>query len=257
MAQDLTVNIKTTSDVPQAMDKAKTATTSFGAQTEAIGKKFSMAFKDIAFAFVAPLVIVNNLIGFITDAIAKAKQDAQDGLNLLAKGQTTYATDEEKKAANFFAAKKRTEDEQKSVLQGRAELARQFMDTKEGSNIAGQYANRKGITDPEGQALYFKTLAHDKQFQAEALKAFLASPEGKAYQPIFEDKNKANDFKGPQGFSNVIGVGANPVMEAMNAQLDEAKKTNEILSSIASGHGTSDGWITSPAPSRASMLNPK
>jgi len=257
MAQDLTVNIKTTSDVPQAMDKAKTATTSFGAQTEAIGKKFSMAFKDIAFAFVAPLVIVNNLIGFITDAIAKAKQDAQDGLNLLAKGQTTYATDEEKKAANFFAAKKRTEDEQKSVLQGRAELARQFMDTKEGSNIAGQYANRKGITDPEGQALYFKTLAHDKQFQAEALKAFLASPEGKAYQPIFEDKNKANDFKGPQGFSNVIGVGANPVMEAMNAQLDESKKTNEILSSIASGHGTSDGWITSPAPSRTSMLNPK
>jgi hypothetical protein len=46
-------------------------------------------------------------------------------------------------------------------------------------------------------------------------------------------------------------------MEAMNAQLDEAKKTNEILTNIASGHGTSDGWITSPAPSRASMLNPK
>jgi len=224
MAQDLTVNIKTTSDVPQAMDKAKTATTSFGAQTEAIGKKFSMAFKDIAFAFVAPLVIVNNLIGFITDAIAKAKQDAQDGLNLLAKGQTTYATDEEKKAANFFAAKKRTEDEQKSVLQGRAELARQFMDTKEGSNIAGQYANRKGITDPEGQALYFKTLAHDKQFQAEALKAFLASPEGKAYQPIFEDKNKAKDFKGPEGFSNVIGVGSNPVMEAMAEQTELARQ---------------------------------
>jgi hypothetical protein len=236
MSQDLTVNIKTTSDVPQAMDKAKTATMSFSAQTEAIGKKFSMAFKDIAFAFVAPLVIVNNLIGFITDAIAKAKQDAQDGLNLLAKGETMYATDEEKKAANFFAAKKRTEDEQKSVLQGRAELARQFMNTKEGSNLAGQYANRNGITDPEGQALYFKTLAHDKQFQAEALKAFLDSPQGKAYQPIFEDKNKAN-FKGPEGFSNVVGVGANPVMEAMAAQTEIALQQLAELQKLNANSG--------------------
>jgi len=52
MAQDLTVNIKTTSDVPQAMDKAKSATVSFGKQVEDIQKKFSTAFKDIAFAFV-------------------------------------------------------------------------------------------------------------------------------------------------------------------------------------------------------------
>ena len=239
MAQDLTVNIKTTSDVPQAMDKAKAATTSFTSQADAIGKKFSMAFKDIAFAFVAPLVIVNNLIGFITDAIAKAKQDAQEGLALLAKGETMYATDEEKKAANFFAAKKRTEAEKESVLKGKAELARQFMDTKEGSHLAGQYANRKGITDPEGQALYFKTLAHDKQFQAEALKAFLASPEGKAYQPIFEDKNKtATNFKGPDGFSNVVGVGANPVLEAMNEQLEIQKQQLAALQEIAN-KGTS------------------
>jgi hypothetical protein len=241
MAQELTVNIKTTSDVPQAMDKAKAATTSFSAQTEAIGKKFSTAFKDIAFAFVAPLVIVNNLIGFITDAIAKAKQDAQEGLALLAKGETMYATDEEKKAANFFAAKKRTEAEQKSVLQGKAELARQFMDTKEGSALAGQFANRKGITDPEGLDLYFRTLAHDKQFQDEALKAFLASAQGKAYRPIFDDKNgdKATTFKTPEGFSNVVGVGANPVMEAMAEQTELARQQLAELQKLnAKGNDT-------------------
>ena len=237
MAQDLTVNIKTTSDVPQAMDKAKAATTSFSAQAGAIGQKFSMAFKDIAFAFVAPLVIVNNLIGFITDAIAKAKQDAKEGLALLAKGETVYASDEEKKAANFFAAKKRREDEQESVMKGKAELARQFMDTKEGSHLAGQYANRKGITDPEAQSLYFKTLAHDKQFQDEALKAFLESPEGKAFQPIFDNKKDQN-FKGPEGFSNVVGVGANPVLEAMNEQLEIQKQQLAALQEIAN-KGTS------------------
>ena len=234
---ELSAKILVENGVPQAMDKAKAATTSFSAQTEAIGKKFSMAFKDIAFAFVAPLVIVNNLIGFITDAIAKAKQDAQEGLALLAKGETMYATDEEKKAANFFKAKKAREDEQESVMKGKAELARQFMNTKEGGDLAGQYANRKGITDPEGQSLYFKTLAHDKQFQAEALKAFLASPEGKAYQPIFDSKKDQN-FKGPEGFSNVVGVGANPVLEAMNEQLEIQKQQLAALQEIAN-KGTS------------------
>jgi hypothetical protein len=259
MAQDLTVNIKTTSDVPQAMDKAKSATVSFSKQVDDIGKKFSMAFKDIAFAFVAPLVIVNNLIGFITDAIAKAKQDAQEGLALLAKGKTMYATDEEKKAANFFAAKKRTEDEKESVLKGRAELSRQFMNTPEGSTLAGQYANRKGITDPEGQDLYFRTLAHDRQFQDEALKAFLASAEGKAYQPIFDNKKDQN-FKGPEGFSNVVGVGANPVMESMTAQLEEVKKTNMILERIAGSSGytpqdfTKGANNTTASPSRSYLL---
>ena len=259
---ELSAKIIVENGVPQAMDKAKAATTSFSAQTEAIGKKFSMAFKDIAFAFIAPLVIVNNLIGFITDAIAKAKQDAQEGLALLAKGETVYASDEEKKAANFFAAKKRREDEQESVMKGKAELARQFMDTKEGGNLAGQYANRKGITDPEGQSLYFKTLAHDKQFQAEALKAFLASPEGKAYQPIFEDKNKVTDFKSPQGFSNVVGVGANPVMEAMTLQLEETRKQTALLEAIVNkGPGGVPVDYTkvtaSSSPSRASMLSGK
>jgi hypothetical protein len=234
---DLSAKIKVDSEVPQAMDKAKSAVVSFDKQVQDIGKKFSTAFKDIAFAFVAPLVIVNNLIGFITDAIAKAKQDAQEGLALLAKGETIYASDEEKKAANFFAAKKRTEDEKESVLKGKAELSRQFMNTQEGSALAGQYANRKGITDPEGQSLYFRTLAHDKQFQDEALKAFLASAEGKAYQPIFDNKKDQN-FKGPEGFSNVVGVGSNPVLEAMNAQLEEQQKQTALLQQIANPQGT-------------------
>jgi hypothetical protein len=30
----------------------------------------------------------------------------------------------------------------------------------------------------------------------------------------------AKDFKGPEGFSNVIGVGPNPVMEAMARQIE-------------------------------------
>jgi hypothetical protein len=45
-------------------------------------------------------------------------------------------------------------------------------------------------------------------------------------------KQKSGDFKGPEGFGNVIGVGANPVLEAMTNQLEETKKTNLILQNL-------------------------
>ncbi len=37
---------------------------------------------------------------------------------------------------------------------------------------------------------------------------------------IAAEPKKAADFKGPEGFGNVIGVGPNPVMEAMARQIE-------------------------------------
>ena len=48
---------------------------------------------------------------------------------------------------------------------------------------------------------------------------------------------KSADFKGPEGFGNVIGVGPNPVMEAMNAQLEEQQKQTALLEKIANPAG--------------------
>ena len=42
-------------------------------------------------------------------------------------------------------------------------------------------------------------------------------------------------FKSPEGFSNVVGVGANPVIEAMSKQLEAQLEANRILESIAAG----------------------
>jgi hypothetical protein len=56
-------------------------------------------------------------------------------------------------------------------------------------------------------------------------------------------KQKAGDFKGPEGFGKVVGVGANPVMEAMSAQLEEAKKQTALLDKIANpGIGMPDDF---------------
>jgi hypothetical protein len=228
MSQDLSVNIKTTSDVPQAMDRAKSATVSFSKQVEDIQKKFSTAFKDIFLGFTAPMILLNGAISMISEAIAKAKQDAKEGLDLLAKGETIYASSEEKKMASFFKAKREREDEIKSVEEGKKELARRFMtETPEGQAmqqrfISGAVASQRPIPSLE-QMIAMPGV------KEEALKRFLESEEGKTYKPIFEDKNKANDFKGPQGFSNVVGVGANPVMEAMSRQTQIQEEILQFL----------------------------
>jgi len=235
--QELGLKIKTDSDVPDAMGKAQKATVSFAKQTEDIQKKFSTAFKDIFLGFLAPMVIVQNILGLISDGIAKAKQDAKDGLDLLAKGETTYANAEEKKMANFFKAKKAREDEQKSVEAGKKEMTRRFLkETPEGQAMLQDYERQIARASGEMVAISPGYAANLKVFQDAALKAFLASPEGKAYQPIF-DSQKDQNFKGPEGFSNVVGVGANPVIEAMNAQLEEAQKQTALLEKIASPEG--------------------
>jgi hypothetical protein len=232
MAQDLTVNIKTTSDVPQAMDKAKTATVSFSKQVEDIQKKFSTAFKDIFLGFTAPMVLLQGAISMITSAIEKAKKDAQDGLDLISKGETVFASSEEKRMATLFKAKKQREEELNLIRAGKEEMTRRFLtETEEGKQMAARKVS--GAVAMQMPAPSIGQMSKMTDIQGEALRRFLDSPEGAEYAKILAEQEakdagkdqKAGTFKSPEGFGTVVGVGANPVMEKMTRQ-------NEILEEI-------------------------
>jgi hypothetical protein len=98
-------------------------------------------------------------------------------------------------------------------------------ETEEGRKI-----KRRAI-DP----LAVTAMTHDPEVQKKALQAFLSSPEGKKYASIFdaEKATKENSFRAPEGFSNVVGVGANPVLQAMDEALTESKKQTGLLEQIA------------------------
>jgi len=271
MAQSLELNIKTTSDVPQATEKAKEAiaslekraasaktspvanaveqttgkaTSTIGTQFEKIGKAFGNTISSVFLSFVGPLAIVSGVISLISNSIAEAKQLAQDGLNRIAEGRSKMASDEETKMANFFKAKDAREKEEREVAAGRAEMTRRFLEeTEEGRKLererrSGTRALRPG--DSEAFAL-----ASDPEIQKKALEAFLASPEGKKYAAFFESEKATKDsFKAPEGFSNVVGVGANPVLQAMDEALAEAKKQTFVLEEISANQkkGTYDDF---------------
>jgi hypothetical protein len=222
--QDLGLNIKTTSDVPEAMDKAKKAAGSFDKQVEDIGMKFKTAFKDIFLGFTAPMVILNTLVGAIADKIAEAKRSAQEGFDLIAAGETKFATSEEKKFANFLKVKAAMEKEEKDVEEGKIEMTRKFLETDAGKKFLEQEARDSG----RRRQLNPNVAVHYESVRKAALDAFLNSEEGKKFKPMFEDKaaeQKPGTFKGPEGFGTVVGVGANPVLEKMTRQ-------NEIMEEI-------------------------
>ena len=250
MAQSLELNIKTTSDVPQAMDKAKTATVSFGKQVEDIQKKFSTAFKDIFLGFTAPMILLQGAISYISNAIAKAKQDAKEGLDLLSKGESKFVTSEEQRAALFFKRRAELKEEQRLSEEGRAEITKQVLTSTEFKDfvLPDQFKRRLAA----GESI--ESISRDKGLQQDALDFYKNTAEGRKITEGMDigKQTKQSDFKGPEGFGNVIGVGANPVLEAQAAQLEETRKTNALLEKIAGDPGATS-WMNS-TPSRAALL---
>ena len=234
MSQDLSVNIKTTSDVPQAMDKAKSATVSFGKQVEDIQRKFSTAFKDIAFSFVAPLVLLNTAINYISAAIEKRKQDIKEAYDFAVRAESKYLDSETVVLAKTRAAKEQDEKDREM-----AKTAKQTEFTK----FLEQPGMRDKVADEIGGFRGFRlkygldaNSAEDmaKAADVQGVISKMIAPLVDASKKTVEDKKQpaGTNFKGPEGFSNVIGVGPNPVMEAMNLQLEEAQKQTSLLQSL-------------------------
>jgi hypothetical protein len=240
MAQSLELNIKTTSDVPQAMDKAKQATTEFGKQAEAVNKRFKDSIKDILLSTAGPmaaLALVTNRINEYFDKIKQAQVDANqsaiDGINeRMTKEDVYYA----RKIARIKEDKKQAES---AKLQPETTAFEFLMNDPRAKDAFGFRPSKlpafalpgvtQGQLEAEVMSKNAKVQEQVRQIIAEDLaKNGMIPKSGEGVK----DKTATN-FKGPEGFSNVVGVGSNPVMEAMaeqtelqRQQLDELKKLN-------------------------------
>ena len=294
MSQSLEVNIKTTSDVPQAMDKAKVATVSFAKQVEDIQKKFSTAFKDIFLGFAAPMVILQSTISYISGAIEEARRNAKEGLDLMAKGDSMFVSAHERRMAAFFKERNERQKESESAKAGRAEVTEQFLK----QNEEGKKLRKQLIWENLGNylinPLFTTNMSKQEDVQKRAFDLWSQSTEGKAalqWEQTQEKQKKAAEtakkqeedarkagkevVSTPSSSSlptsmsgNVIGVGANPVVTALQEQQAIAREQLACLQIMASqGTGTPSADLTNkgatpdtPAnasPSRAALLTKK
>ena len=120
---------------------------------------------------------------------------------------------------------------------------------------AGLGANLKALvagvfsSGDEGAA---KSLAANPEIKA-AIDKIIEKAAADSATKGAETNKKDQNFKGPEGFSNVIGVGANPVMESMRSQLLETQRTNALLEQIVQAPAGTD-FTKSSSPSRAAQL---
>ena len=294
MSQSLEVNIKTTSDVPQAMDKAKVATVSFAKQVEDIQKKFSTSFKDIFLGFAAPMVILQSTISYISGAIEEAKRNAKEGLDLMARGDSMFVSAHERRMAAFFKERNERQKESESAKAGRAEVTEQFLK----QNEEGKKLRKQLIWENLGHylinPLFTTNMSKQEDVQKRAFDLWSQSTEGKAalqWEETQEKQKKAAETAKKQEedarkagkdvvstpssstlptsmSGNVIGVGANPVVTALQEQQAIAREQLACLQIMASqGTGTPSADLTNkgatpdtPAnasPSRAALLTKK
>jgi hypothetical protein len=294
MSQSLELNIKTSSDVPQAMDKAKSATVSFSKQVEDIQKKFSTSFKDIFLGFFAPMILLNAAISYFSNKIAEAQKLAADGFDKLADASTKYGTAEEKSLAARLKLQMDLIKAQKEEKAGKEEMFKTYlMHTPEGQAIVNREISKGGEGFQTGMKissvknLFIEGLSQMKQIQSEILKIEDAkiTPEMRrqkqreielekeAEMNAASEKKKADDEKAGRFNANVnsvggnvIGVGANPVVTALQEQQAIARAQLTYLEIIAAKFGYAATYMdvtasgatpqtpANASPSRAALL---
>lgn len=264
MGRKLEWELSGKSDVPQKMAEARNSVDAFSRASEGISRKFKDAFKDIALGFIAPMILVQKAIGFITDRIEEAKRKAQEARD--------FAKDDESK--KYAAAGGR-----EAILQY-MEQEKEKEDRRKAADLVNQGYQKFLTNDPRGKAILEEYKKKEPGMAAAAgvvpVEAFAAvdeevrkkieaaiAPDVAARQAA-EDAKKAGEktkdatakTTGPEVGSNVVGVGMSPQLEAMRQQTDLLTSIDMTLRGIvnagihpSSANLTEKGQVGSQAPS--------
>jgi len=297
MSNVIQFSINGDTNAEKVTDRVKQSVSALEKNMQGIESKFKSFGKDLFLSFAAPMVILNQAINMISGAIEKSRQDVRDALADAEKGENKYMRAGTTASAREVAARRQDALDRKNAKLAAEALAEEQAKEggilgfggeadaalaqyeAEGAKMGGMEAFKRDI---KGALFYFglSDMSKDKDMQdvleRRAQARMADSPEAKAQDAAAKQKeaaemqiakqkeldSKPTSFKGPEGFSNVVGVGANPVMEAMSAQLEEQRKQTALLERMANaGFSQADGWMTAPAsvaaPSRAALLRGK
>jgi hypothetical protein len=300
MSNVIKFSINGDTNADQVTEKVKKSITTLEKNMEGVQARFKSFGKDLFLSFAAPMVLLNAAMSSISAAIEKNRQAVQDAKAVAEGGGNKYMREGTVGSAQEAARRRQDALDRKNAKLAAQAVAEE--QGKEGGFLGfGDEANKAtfqfmkestGVFDfarRAGKSFLMNAglsdFSKDEEFQQVLEKRSAARV---AVEPEMVAKKKAEEaaakqkeaaesqiaaqkeidkmpttFKGPEGFSNVVGVGANPVLEAMASQLEEAKKTNELLAQLVTPSRT-NSWLDAPAgatstsaPSRAGMLKGK
>jgi hypothetical protein len=226
MSNIIQFSINGDTNAEQVTARAKTAVSGFDKQLEGIGTKFKGAFKDIFLSFLGPMALVAATIAFISNLIEKNIQKSKDAIAMAEEGESTLIssgqTDLARQNAQDEAAAKARENAA-NVPQANAAKAQ---DLGKGDAILAKMWETGNKWQAASIVLGLNRASTNEAFQKTAAQMATESQKGSG-------AGSGKEFVTPTGFSNVIGVGANPVLEAMTRQLEEQQLQTALLQQIA------------------------
>lgn len=227
-----------TTNVDQVVDKTNKGLNGIEKNAKRINDAFGNSLSSFFLKFLGPMALLQIAISNITESMQKAKQTAEDGFNTLASGEDKYSSATQSRMAAFY---KNREDEEKAKEQsaaGRKAATEKFMDDRgfwagmwerpisTFAAIMGEF----GIGPGAGAEWIQKTAEAD--FEAANKDAQKAGA-----------GNVTQLYKASEGFGNVVGVGASPVLEAMTQQ-SEIQRQMLVQLEIANANKGNDTDFT-------------
>jgi hypothetical protein len=264
MGRKLEWELSGKSDVPQKVAEAKNAMAGMNGAINALGKKWSEAFKDIALGFVAPMILVQKAIGFIADRIEEAKQKAKDAQDFAKEEESKkYSREGGREAILQWMERQAEEEKRRKGEDLQSQGYRKFLESDERGKAIVKEEEKKR---PELQGAYVfggsaSVLSADDEIR-KRIDALIA-PDIAARKAAEDAKNAEKD-KGDKGASapkmaelssNVVGVGQSPQLAAMKEQTEHLASIDMSLRAIvnsgmtSSNNLTEKGQVSSQAPS--------
>lgn len=269
MGRKLEWELSGKSDVPEKMAKAKASMEGLEGASNALSKKFKEAFKDIAVGFVAPMVLVQKALGFITDQFQKLRQFAQESRDFAKDAENTnnIASGAREAIIQADERSKRQEEQRKRIFgeyqgyrefllsdpRGRKMLEQEMPMKAQGGNalveslFGGLVGKAFRIAAPQAEA-FATGMATRPEVQAkiEAMLAEEASAREKRRKDA-EAAAQASKAINEVG-SNVIGVGISPQLDIATRQLTVQEDMANSLRRLVEGDQVAQGFRTSKQP---------
>jgi hypothetical protein len=236
MSNVIQFSITGDTNAEQVAGRAKAAVAGLDKQMDGIGKKFGSGFRDIFLSFLGPMALISAAMAFIGKMISDNQKKHEDANKAAIEGTNALMSAEDKYWANKRNNEKKAKEDTEEAKTQRENTTAQFLETKAGEKIVvREMMARSSSTGETSTSL--RDLARDPKVQEE-VQALIAEQMKK--NPAAGASPKDSSFQGPAGFSNVIGVGANPVLENMTRQTDIQQQILELLKTRPSSTGITD-----------------
>ena len=231
MSNVIQFSITGDTNAEQVAGRAKTAVAGLDKQMDGIGKKFGSGFKDIFLSFLGPMALLSAAMAFIGKMIADNQKKQEDANKSAIEGTNALMSAEDKYYANKLNKEKQLRDTTEEAKTQRETTTQEFLEKDPRGQAMLKELQFKSMSEPGVQVAFRKQKVIQDQIQAIIAEDMKKNPNAGA------NTSKDTTFQGPQGFSNVVGVGANPVLQYMTRQTDIQQEILEILKQNRSNEG--------------------